>query len=118
LVPELTRIADIQLNERHSLRRRSNALSLPHRKFPQMSGPTPARPASDHIPLGGFVRRSGSNRVSSKKSAPPKPKDILWKSAEDPLWVRYQEIIRLRRAVQEAAAAQSPKKGEIDDGSR
>ena len=74
-----------------------------------------ARPSSDHTPLGGFVRRPVSNRMSNKKS---KPKDILWKSAEDPLWVRYQEIIRLRRAVQEAAAAQSPKKGEIDDGSR
>jgi hypothetical protein len=56
--------------------------------------------------------------MSNKKSAPPKPKDILWKSAEDPLWVRYQEIIRLRRAVQEAATAQPSKKGENDDGSR
>src|ERR1700730_15725925 len=31
LVAELTRSADIQLNKRHSWRRRSNALSLPHR---------------------------------------------------------------------------------------
>ncbi len=52
--------------------------------------------------------------MSSKKSAPPKPKDILWKSAEDQLWLRYQEIVRLRRAVQEAEAAadQSSKKAE------
>jgi hypothetical protein len=58
--------------------------------------------------------------MSNKKSAPPKPKDILWKSTKDPLWVRYQEIIRLRRAVQEAAAAAArpSKKGENGDGSR
>jgi hypothetical protein len=68
---------------------------------------------SDHIPLGGFVHRPRSNRVSSKKPAPPKPKEILWKSAEDPLWVRYQEIIRL----QEATAAKPSKKGENDNGS-
>ena len=115
--------------KRHSVRSRFSEFGcgvIPTRyhsrtgQFPQMSGPTLARPSNDPIPLGGFVRRPGSDRVSSKKSAPPKPKDILWKSAEDPLWVRYQEIIRLRRAVQEAAAAaaQSSKKGEIDDGSR
>jgi len=52
--------------------------------------------------------------MSSKKPAPPKPQDILWKSAEDRLWFRYQEVVRLRRAVQdaEAAADQSSKKGE------
>lgn len=52
--------------------------------------------------------------MSSKKSAPSKPKEILWKSAEDQLWLRYQEIVRLRRAVQEAEAAadQSSKKAE------
>jgi hypothetical protein len=71
-------------------------------------------PLSDHS-LDGFVRRKGSHRVSSKKSAPPKPKDVLGKSAEDQLWARYQEVIRLRREVQDAAsaAAQSSKKGEI-----
>ena len=58
--------------------------------------------------------------MSSKKSAPLKPKDILGNSADEPLWARYQELIRLRREVQDAAsaAAQSSKKGEIGDDSR
>jgi hypothetical protein len=75
---------------------------------------------SDHISLTALFGRIGSNRVSSKKSAPPKPKDILGKSADEPLWALYQELIRLRREVQDAAsaAAQSSKKGEIDDDSR
>jgi hypothetical protein len=75
---------------------------------------------SDHISLTALFRRIKSNRVSSKKSAPPKPKDILGKSADEPSWARYQELIRLRREVQDAAsaAAQSSKKGEIGDDSR
>ena len=112
---------------RHSAsRRRSRAFSLtlirvscrhanvvPQDNFPR-SGPDAGKLSSDHNPLGGIVRRTGSNRVSHKEPAPPKPRDILWKSAEDPLWLRYQEVVRLRRAVQEAEAAadQSSRKGE------
>ena len=59
------------------------------------------------------------HRVSSKKSAPPKPKEILGKSADKPLWAEYQQLIRLRRVVQdaEAGAAQSSKEGGIGDAS-
>src|SRR5664280_3220158 len=42
-VPQLTRSAGIQLNERVSLRRQLHALSFAHRIFPP-SGPTVAKP--------------------------------------------------------------------------
>jgi hypothetical protein len=87
--------------------------------FPR-SGPRRARAVERSYSLDGIVRRIGSNRVSSKESAPPKPKDILRRSAEKPLWARYQELIRLRREVQDAASApaRSSKKGEIGEDSR
>jgi len=77
-------------------------------------------PLSDHIPLTALFVEKESNRVSSKKSAPPRPKDVLGKSADEPLGPRYQELIRLRREVQEAGAgaAQSSKEGGIGDASR
>jgi hypothetical protein len=110
----LTWNACIQLNKGVWLGCHGGALTLFHWTTSRSPGPTAAKPSSDHGPPGGLVRRTGSNRVSSQKSAPPKPKDILWKSAGDPLWLRYQEVVRLRRAVQEAEAAadQSSKKGE------
>jgi hypothetical protein len=116
-VPELTRSVNIKLNKRVWLPHHvGRATVVSPDDFP------PGRPielSSDHIPLTALFRRIGSNRVSSKKSAPPKPKDILGKSADEPLWARYQELIRLRREVQDAsAAAQSSKKGEIGDDSR
>jgi hypothetical protein len=61
-VPELTRSADIKLNERVSLRRHSHALSVPHRTFFPKSGPTVAKPSGDHTALGGFVHRQTAQR--------------------------------------------------------
>jgi hypothetical protein len=116
-VPELTRSVNIKLNKRVWLPRhigRATVVSL--------DGPGPCRDRAverSHS-LDGFVGREGSTRVSSKKSAPPKPKDVLGKSADEPLGPRYQELIRLRREVQEAeaGAAQSSKEDGIGDVSR
>jgi hypothetical protein len=44
-VPELTRIAGIQLNERVSLRCDEDCLPSSHRTIPQTSGPTSAKPS-------------------------------------------------------------------------
>jgi hypothetical protein len=105
--PSLTWNARIEVNKGVWLGCHGGALTLFH---PEVRA-RPWQLSSDHNPPGGLVRRTGSNRVSSRKSAPPKPKDILWKSAEDQLWLRYQEIVRLRSAVQEAeAAADQPSK--------
>jgi hypothetical protein len=57
VVPELTRSADIKLNERVSLRRCVTRLGCVTGQFPQTSGPRVAKPSGDHIPLGGFVLR-------------------------------------------------------------
>jgi hypothetical protein len=57
VVPELTRIADIKLNNRLLLRCQGDALGLRTGQFPQTSGPTVAKPSGDHTPLGGFVLR-------------------------------------------------------------
>jgi len=118
-VPELTRSVNIKLNKRVWLPRHvGRATVVSPDDFP---GPGLRRDrAVERSYLTALFRRIGSNRVSSKKSAPLKPKDILGKSADEPLWARYQELIRLRREVQDAAsaAAQSSKKGEIGDDSR
>jgi hypothetical protein len=55
-VPELTRSAGIQLNERVSLRRSANAISqsAPDIVAP-LSGPCVAKSPGDHAPSGGFV---------------------------------------------------------------
>jgi hypothetical protein len=54
LVPELTRNAGIQLNERVLLQGHAKAIASSHRKL-SPSGPSMAKPPGDHIPLGGFV---------------------------------------------------------------
>ena len=54
-VPELTRSAGIQLNERVSLRRSASAVAYLHRILLPPSGPSMAKPSGDYTPLGGFV---------------------------------------------------------------
>jgi hypothetical protein len=67
LVPELTRIVDIQLNKRLWLRRHPDTLSLPHRTIsPKRPGPPLAKPSGDHIPLGGFVLKPRWNGSFSR----------------------------------------------------
>jgi hypothetical protein len=120
-VPELTRSVNIKLNKRVWLPRQvGRATVVAPDAFPPVRDCAEIEPLSDHVPLTALFRRTGSHRVNSKKSAPPKPKDILGRAAKKPLWARYQELIRLRREVQDAAsaAAQSSKKGEIGEDSR
>jgi hypothetical protein len=92
-----------------------------HRKlFP--SGPTVAKPSGDHIPLGGFVNLNPatfhcdngvdlfwSPALSSERSQSLKPEATMGTSTKKPLSLQYAELPRLRKAVQEAAAAQSRK---------
>jgi hypothetical protein len=53
-VPELTRIRDIKLNARVSLRCARDAVASLYRIL-SPSGPTVAKPSVDHVPAGGFV---------------------------------------------------------------
>jgi hypothetical protein len=57
-VPQLTRSADIKLNERHSLRRYADGLSLSYRIVAHRPGLPQGKAASDHIlMLKGKMRR-------------------------------------------------------------
>jgi len=53
--PQLTRSADIKLNERVSLQRPVHALSTLHRIISPNVRAHTGKAVSDYIPLGGFV---------------------------------------------------------------
>ena len=53
-VPDLTRIRDIKLNNRVSLRRQAKSIASRHRTLPS-SGSSVAKSSVDYIPAGGFV---------------------------------------------------------------
>jgi len=42
-------------------------------------------------------------RVSSKRGQSPKPKEVIGTATQKPLGLQYAELVRLRKAVQEAA---------------
>jgi hypothetical protein len=52
--------------------------------------------------------------VSNNRSQPPKPSDTIG-VATKPLHLQYAELVRLREAVQEAAAAQASNENKLDD---
>jgi hypothetical protein len=54
-VPELTRSADIKLNQRVSLRRHAKAIAWSAPEIAAPSGPSVAKSPGDYIPPGGFV---------------------------------------------------------------
>jgi hypothetical protein len=78
-----------------------------------------AKPSGDHIPLGGFVhlnpatshRDNGVDSleaaVSSKRSQSRSQEETVGTATEEQLSLQYAELMRLRKAVQEAVAAQS-----------
>jgi hypothetical protein len=81
-----------------------------------------AKPSGDHIPLGGFVNSNPatfhcdngvdslwSPALSSKRSQSLKPEAAMGTSTKKPLSLQYAELLRLRKAVQEASAAESRK---------
>ena len=81
-----------------------------------------AKQSGDHIPQGGFVNLNPatfhcdngvdslwSSVLSSKRSQPSKPGATMGTSTKKPLSLQYAELLRLRKAVQEAAAAESRK---------
>jgi hypothetical protein len=78
-----------------------------------------AKPSGDQIPLGGFVHLNPATFhydngliirrpvLSSKKSQSPTPEETIGMATKKPLSLQYAELMRLRKAVQEAVAAQS-----------
>lgn len=103
VVPELTGSADIKLNPRVSLRQ---------------FGPK-GKAVGRSLPLDGFARLNPATfrrdtglatiwrlALNSNRDQSPTPKHEIETSARKPLHVQYAELLRLRKAVQEAAAAQ------------
>jgi hypothetical protein len=78
-----------------------------------------AKPSGDHIPLGGFVHLNPATfhcdngliirrpALSSKRSQSQSPEEAIGTASKKPLSLQYAELMRLRKAVQEATAAQS-----------
>jgi hypothetical protein len=49
--------------------------------------------------------------LNSNRDQSPAPKDVIETSGLKPLHIQYAELLRLRKEVQEAAAAQPAKRG-------
>jgi hypothetical protein len=99
-VPELTRSAGIQLNDRVSLRRSPDAISV---SAPDIapSGPTHGEAVGDHTPLAALFSKSAVKEMTKRPSSRRKAAVVSRPPSPTTIEQQFLELKKLRKRVEE-----------------